>query len=106
MPVYGVGGAAPAPQTDRCSNMLPARDPGNRAPHKPELIPQDDFAAYDAETDEIMGYGMKGEGGEISLYVEPEDGGEPELRVRLVPRDQHPSGFSVSVTADPNEAHW
>ena len=34
---------------------------------KMELIPQDDFAAYDADTDEIMGYAMRGEGGEISL---------------------------------------
>jgi len=51
------------------------------------LIP-DDYAVYDIETDEVIGYGMKTGDGAIDVYIESATNGEwqpPKLRFSLVP---------------------
>jgi len=53
-----------------------------------ETLKPDDYAVYDIETDEVIGYGMKTEDGAIDVYIESATNGEwqpPKLRFSLVP---------------------
>ena len=53
-----------------------------------ERIPRDDFAVYDTDRSEVIGYAMKNADGAIDIYLETTYNGpwrEPELRLALVP---------------------